>query len=229
MAPIDGRSYKLSLIRIMPAVCFFCFLTSDKKVSRLRKEFGLILHCSRIKRNNSFVYKEGRMPTNQNLIKIFEYALNQEETGKSFFQTSLQRMGWGAALSAFHELIKEEEHHILFIKNILNNLKQGNPEQIQIGKDNALQPTNFFDERAKSEFLQQLLYESMVPDITVFSVAWLIEKDLSEFYEKMANQTEGKAKEALTMLAEWEKGHERFFREYREKLTEIYSRMPWGG
>jgi len=28
------------------------------------------------------------MTSNQNLIKIFEYALNQEETGKSFFQTS---------------------------------------------------------------------------------------------------------------------------------------------
>jgi len=69
----------------------------------------------------------------------------------------------------------------------------------------------------------------MVPDITVFSFAWLIEKDLSEFYEKMANQTEGKVKEALAMLAAWERGHERFFREYRDKLTEIYGQLPWGG
>ena len=28
------------------------------------------------------------MSDKQNLIKIFKYALNQEETGKSFFQTS---------------------------------------------------------------------------------------------------------------------------------------------
>jgi rubrerythrin len=169
------------------------------------------------------------MPNNQNLIRIFEYALNQEETGKSFFQTSLQRMGWGAALSALKKLIEEEEHHISFIKNILDGLKRGSPDQLQIGKDVHLQPTNFFDERAKSEFLQQLLYESMVPDITVFSIAWLIEKDLSEFYEKMASQTEGKAREALLMLAEWERGHERFFREYREKLDDSYSKMTWGG
>ena len=169
------------------------------------------------------------MTANQNLIKIFEYALNQEETGKSFFETSLKRMGWGAALSAFHELIKEEEQHIHFINDILDGLKKGNLDTLPGGKGHDLHPTNFFDERAKSEFLQQLLYESMVPDITVFSVAWLIEKDLSEFYEKMANQTEGKAKEALQMLAEWEKGHERFFREFRDKLTEVYSKMPWGG
>ena len=33
------------------------------------------------------------MSGKQDLIKIFEYALNQEETGKSFFQNSLQRLG----------------------------------------------------------------------------------------------------------------------------------------
>jgi len=169
------------------------------------------------------------MPADQNLIKIFEYALNQEETGKSFFQASLARMGWGAAVSAFTRLIHEEERHILFINNILRGLKQGSPEQLQIEKDVDLPSTNFFDERAKAEFSQQVLYESMVPDVTVFSMAWLIEKDLSEFYEKMAGQTEGKVKEALSMLAGWERVHERFFREYREKLTEIYSTMPWGG
>jgi len=169
------------------------------------------------------------MEPNQTLIRIFEYALNQEETGKSFFQTSLQRMAIGAAMSAFTQLIQEEERHILFIKKILEGLKQGSPDQLQISQGDALETTNYFDERVRSEFLQQRLYESMVPDITVFSVAWLIEKDLSEFYERMANQTEGKPREALLMLAEWEKGHERFFREYRDKLTEIYSRMPWGG
>ena len=59
------------------------------------------------------------MPADQNLIKIFEYALNQEETGKSFFQASLARMGWGAAVSAFKRVIEEEARHILFINNIL--------------------------------------------------------------------------------------------------------------
>jgi rubrerythrin len=173
--------------------------------------------------------EEDTMPADQNLIRIFEYALNQEETGKSFFQASLVRMGWGAAVSAFTRVIQEEEHHIVFIKNILRGLKEGTPEQLQIEKAANLPPTNFFDERARAEFSQQVLHESMVPDVTVFSMAWLIEKDLSEFYEKMAGQTEGKVKEALSMLAGWERVHERFFREYREKLTEIYSRMPWGG
>ena len=85
------------------------------------------------------------MPTNQNLIKIFEYALNQEETGKNFFQTSLQRMGWGAAVGAFTQLIEEEEQHIRFIKKILEDLKQGSPDQLQIDKGYTPGTTSFFD------------------------------------------------------------------------------------
>ena len=35
------------------------------------------------------------MSTHENLIKIFEYALNQEETGKSFFSTRSNGWAWG--------------------------------------------------------------------------------------------------------------------------------------
>jgi rubrerythrin len=169
------------------------------------------------------------MAANEKLIKIFEYALNQEETGRGFFQYSLQRLGMGAAVSAFSLLIKEEEKHIQFITSILENLKRGGDVETSSFTGEALEPSNYFDQRARSEFLQQCVEGSMVPDVTVFNTAWLIEKDLSEFYQRMANQTEGKAKEALTMLSRWEKGHEAFFREYRDKLTEVYSKMPWGG
>lgn len=172
--------------------------------------------------------KEGGTEANRKLISIFEYALTQEETGKSFYQASIQRMGIGAAVNAFARLIQEEEQHILFIERILDSLRRGNPDQLEIEEWHDLD-SNYFDERVKSEFLQERLYESMTPDISVFSVACLIEKDLGEFYEKMAAQTEGKTREALLMLARWEKEHERFFMECRDKLTEIYSRMPWAG
>lgn len=168
------------------------------------------------------------MTQNSKLIKIFEYALNQEETGKSFFQVSIKRMGIGAAVAAFKRLIEEEERHIAFINRILKDLKEG-IELERIDDGMALEHEDFFNARAKTEFLEQCVEGSMVPDVTVFNTAWLIEKDLSEFYYKMANQTEGKAKEALMMLSQWEKGHETFFREYRDKLSDVYANMPWGG
>ncbi len=166
---------------------------------------------------------------NQNLIRIFEYALNQEETGKSFFETSLQRLGVGAATTAFKRLIEEESRHIEFIDTILANLRSEEELNIADLKPIALEPTDYFDERSRSEFLERCIYESMVPDVTVFNTAWLIEKDLSEFYENMAKNATGQPAEALAMLADWEKAHERFFREFRDQLTETYSKMPWGG
>ncbi|SMC20747.1 Rubrerythrin [Desulfacinum hydrothermale DSM 13146] len=169
------------------------------------------------------------MSHNKPLIKVFEYALNQEETGKLFFQTALQRLGMGAAVSAFRRLIAEEEKHIAFINRILDELHQGrevDPGQLQ---DVILEPTDYFDERAKKEFLEQCIQGSMVPDVTVFNTAWLIEKDLSEFYAGMAEKAVGKTKSALEMLSKWERQHELFFRQFRDKLSETYAQMPWGG
>jgi len=169
------------------------------------------------------------MAKDEKLIKIFQYALNQEETGMSFFETSLKRMGIGNAVSAFKRLIEEEKRHILFITAILEKLDKGKEIDPSNMEDTSLEPTDYFDERAKSEFLERCIHESMVPDVTVFNTAWLIEKDLGEFYEKMAARTEGQPREALQMLARWEKEHERFFREFRDALTDTYSKMPWGG
>jgi rubrerythrin len=169
------------------------------------------------------------MATNENLIKIFEYALNQEHTGKSFFESQMERLKTGAAESALRKLVNEEEKHIRFINGILENLRSSG--QVAEGQLSVPQfdQSNFFDERAREEFLDQCVEGSMVPDVTVFNTAWLIEKDLSEYYESMAQQTDGMAQEAFRMLAEWEKTHEQFFRRFRDKLSETYSQMPWGG
>ncbi len=166
---------------------------------------------------------------NESVIKIFEYALNQEKTGMSFFRNSLQRMGMGAAVTAFERLIQEEQKHISFINSIIRDLRESGEINSERIEDTSMEPVDYFDERARAEFLEQCIEGSMVPDVTVFNTAWLIEKDLSEFYAKMAQQTEGRARQALMMLSDWEKEHEKFFKEFRDKLHEVYANMPWGG
>jgi rubrerythrin len=96
------------------------------------------------------------MVPDEKLIKVFEYALNQEETGMSFFETSLKRMGVGAAVSAFERLIEEEERHIKFISQILKDLRKGSEIEPESIKEIVIEPTNYFDERAKSEFFAKV-------------------------------------------------------------------------
>jgi rubrerythrin len=169
------------------------------------------------------------MTNDPNVQKIFEYALNQEKTGMSFFQNSINLMGVGAAVTALKKLVEEEKKHISFIESILKDISQGKEIDLTVAQDYDLVPTDYFDERARSEFLEQCVQGSMVPDVTVFNTAWLIEKDLSDFYAAMAKKTSGSASSALTMLSSWEKEHEKFFKNYRDKLSEVYALMPWGG
>lgn len=57
----------------------------------------------------------------------------------------------------------------------------------------------------------------------------IFEKDLSDYYARMAEKTEGTAARALEMLSQWERRHEKFFREFRDTLSRTYAEMPWGG
>jgi rubrerythrin len=164
------------------------------------------------------------------LIPIFEYALQQENTGLNFFQGSISRLGDSAAVSAFKRLVDEEKTHIQFISGILSDLKSGGKVDVPTLEKFVSTPGNFFEERARSELLERSLEGSMVPDMTVFNTAWLIEKDVSEFYANMATKAEAsESKKAFEMLAAWEKTHEKLFRDFRDRLFAEYSAMPWGG
>jgi rubrerythrin len=77
--------------------------------------------------------------------------------------------------------------------------------------------------------LDQTVVESMVPDLPVLRVAYLIERDFAEFYESAADEAKGEAREALLMLARWERGHEAFFKHIHDTAFEEYAQMPWGG
>ena len=163
------------------------------------------------------------MTQNKQLIKIFEYALTQEKNGMNFFQNALKQLEISATKNVFKRIIEEEEKHVEYIERILKGLKQGPTLEASDFKVKSLKKTQFFDKKTRTEFIKQFKEGSQLPDVAIFNTAWLLEKDISEFYANMASQTEGEAKKALGMLAQWERGHEEFFREYRDRLLKVYS------
>jgi rubrerythrin len=165
------------------------------------------------------------MAHNEQLIKIFEYALNQEETGKIFYENALKKLEISSAKNAFIRLIEEEEKHVEVIKRILKGLKNGPDLELTDIEKVALKKKDFFDKQAKTNFLKQIKEESSVIDVAIFNAAWLIEKEHSEFYKKMAEQTEGEAKKALMMLSKWEESHQMLFKEFRDKMAEVFSNL----
>ncbi|MBN1179417.1 MAG: ferritin family protein [Anaerolineae bacterium] len=159
--------------------------------------------------------------------KIYAYALQREHEGKRFFEQNAERLSHAAAASAFKRLAEEEQKHIEFIQGLLDALEGGASSGVELGV--ALEKEGFFSERAASEMIEQTVVEAMVPDLPVLRMAYLIERDFAEFYEMAAGKAEGDAKDALEMLARWERGHESLFRQIHDRAFEEYAQMPWGG
>lgn len=158
------------------------------------------------------------------LQKIYEYALQREEEGYQFFKSNADKSTHAAVAGVFQRLADEELKHIEYIKGLLNSADE------KVETINAeLNEDDWFEERAREELLDQTLIESMIPDVAVLRTAYLIEKDLSEFYEKAAKKSTGKGQKAFSQLAKWERGHESFFKELHDKVFEEYTQMPWGG
>jgi rubrerythrin len=159
--------------------------------------------------------------------KIFEYALQREIEGKRFFENNASRLSHAAAVSAFTTLVGEEQKHIEFIQTQLDALVH----QAPLDPEASFTPgsSGFFSQRAASEFIDQTVAEAMVPDLPILRMAYLIERDFSEFYENAAQKVSGEAGEILMILAHWERGHERLLKLLHDRAFELYSEMPWGG
>jgi rubrerythrin len=155
--------------------------------------------------------------------KVLEYALQREHEGKRFFDENAARLQNAAAAGAFKAIAAEEQKHIEFIQSQLDLLLVGHMTAPE------LPSAGFFADRAENEHIADTVAESMVADLPVLRMAYLIERDFSEFYAQAATKAEGDAKKTLTMLAHWESGHERLFKSMHDKAFELYSEMPWGG
>lgn len=159
-----------------------------------------------------------------NLQKIYEYALQREKEGYKFFKENADNATHAAAGGIFQKLADEELKHIQYIEELM-----AAPEE-QAGSSTAeLETDDWFEERAEKELLDQSLIESMIPDVAVLRTAYLIEHDLSEFYEMAARKSSGMAQLAFNQLASWERGHEAFFKKLHDKVFQEYTQMPWGG
>jgi len=159
--------------------------------------------------------------------KIYEYALAREHEGKRFFESNAERLSHAAAVGAFRQLAIEEQKHIDFIELRIKALDQGQAANVSAGVE--FEKAGFFSQRATGELIDQTVSEAMVPDLPVLRMAFLIERDFAEFYETAASSTEGDAQVILTMLSRWERGHERYFKDWHDKIYNEYAKMPWGG
>jgi rubrerythrin len=161
------------------------------------------------------------------LSRLLRYALQMEETGRDFFMEHSKKFSHGAVVETFERLASEEAKHIDFIQALIDRVEKG--REVLSNPKPGMGSSDFFSRQAGSERLDQAVLESMIPACTVLRMAYLIERDFVEFYQRFAQEAEGEIREALLMLAEWERQHEEFFKATHDRLFDQYVHMPWGG
>jgi rubrerythrin len=159
--------------------------------------------------------------------KIYEYALQREYEGKRFFETNAARMSHATAVAVFKQLAAEEQKHIEFVQAQLDAINAGKSADVAFGEE--LNRSGVFSRRAASEFIDQTVLEAMVPDLPILRMAYLIERDFTEFYEQSAQKAEGEARVVLETLAGWERRHAALFKQMHDQAFDEYAHMPWGG
>ncbi|MDY0000779.1 MAG: ferritin family protein [Polyangia bacterium] len=168
--------------------------------------------------------------------KILEYALDREREGFAFFSEHAAKAKHASVVGVFKRLAEEEQAHIRYVERLIARQGGGSapasdPALESLESLESLEPhdSSFFSERAASEMIEQTTIEAMVPDLPVLRMAFLIERDLAEFYDLHAAKAEGEARESLARLAAWEREHERLFKTLHDRVFAEYSGMPWGG
>ncbi|MCK9444324.1 MAG: ferritin family protein [Tissierellaceae bacterium] len=163
-----------------------------------------------------------------NYTMILKYAMQMELDGYNFFKENASKMSNPTSEAMFLELAEAEKQHYEYLENQLNYYLENNafdtsPEAMDREED-------VFANRAESEHIEETLEESMIPDLTILRMAYLIERDFKEFYtEASENAEDENIKAIFKKLANWEEGHERLFKNEYSKRMKEYMNLPWGG
>jgi len=156
------------------------------------------------------------------LQSVYEYTLRREYDVYEFYLQNAARVRHPSAADIFRRFAEEEEAHILHIKGLMAALEED--EEIPALD---LEEEGAFAQRAGAELLDEGVIESMMPDVAVLRTAYLIERDLAEYYEMLEGSMEGPVRETFAALAEWERQHERLLQRLHDRVFEQYTGTCW--
>lgn len=159
--------------------------------------------------------------------KIISYAMEMELYGHNFYKDNSKKNLSLQTKYIFDKLAEVEYEHYEYLKKVLATYEDEDikDENIKVPEEEII-----FDEVKKDQNLDKNLEESMIPDMNVLRMAYLIEEDFREFYKNMSERVEDeKLKEILENFASWEDGHAKLFKEKYDELMDKYMSISWGG
>ena len=149
-------------------------------------------------------------------LKVLEYALSMEENGYNFYKENSKKTKDEKAKKLLSSLAEIEKEHAKMIKEFIKNLKKDkNMPEINLSDGNKI----FEKELQEANFNSEKMNGS---DLAIMRMAYLIENDFSEFYQKAAKKAKDeKVKNLLEKLADWENKHrDIFYNEFQDLMED---------
>lgn len=163
-----------------------------------------------------------------NPASIIRYAMEMELSGHNFYKENAEKTENPMTEEILQKLAKIELSHYEYLKKLLKEYEDTSEVSGKI--DMPKEEDIIFKTRKESEKLDAALEQSMIPDMNVLRMAYLIEEDFEQYYTNMAEKVEDeKLKEILLKFAGWENGHAKLFRAQYQKRMDQYMSMSWGG
>ncbi len=156
-------------------------------------------------------------------VEILKLAMSMERQGQRFYEGFADQVESPVVKALFHSLAKTEEEHYNILKNELDKLAAGG-QWSPVGELKPSIERSLFDIRLEAEKLTTEKLAMSHSDISLLRMAYLIENDFAEYYQKAMNYTEDEnGKKILEMLYNWENEHRRvFYEEYKRAMDDYW-------
>lgn len=161
--------------------------------------------------------------------KVINLAMEMELNGKQFFIENAKKCQNLQSKRLFERLSEVELDHYDYLKklqSIYDNTDQSKGD-LEMPEELA---EHFFDQLEDEENIEQNLEQSMIPDINILRMAYLLKQDFREFYLDMANNIEDeKLKSILIKFSNWADNHTKILKQEYDRLMALYMNVSWGG
>lgn len=162
-------------------------------------------------------------------VKVLELAMEMELNGQEFLEKNADKCQNLQSQTLFEKISKVESDHYNYLKKLISKYNGEKLSDKDLELPEAL-ADHFFEQKKENENLEQNLEQSMIPDMNILRMAYLIKEDFSQFYLDMAKNIEDdELKPILESFSNWEQQHAKLFKKEYDRLMGLYMNLSWGG
>lgn len=152
----------------------------------------------------------------ESMYDVLKLAEQFEIEGFKFYRTKRDEVKNKSVADIFDYLAQMEKEHTEFIRRLRKSLEEGSEIESL-----PQQSTTYYKSRYEGQKISETSQEDDIADLSVLRMAYLIEKDFMEFYEKAAQkEIDERVKKLLLVLRDWEEGHKRIIEEEIKAIIE---------